>query len=397
MLQIPIEIKPIEPKRRSRILALATGVVILTGGLWLWVQADSRSEGASPDHIELGTVYVGSKVEFHAILLTTVGGGQFDAIYGRLMRAMPHAWQPKLMQWHPRVRRAKSFVPVDLATLKPAVDAPSFIKVVSMGCGQGVQSTHGLPYVGVRLELDTSRAGDYSGNVTATMNGRQASLPVRVLVREKPEGISRLLIATTPYRSSSTEYGSDFHALARVISASGLAADYLNELPAQLENYRTIVLTDEALSQIATKDVGRVRAFVAQGGRLILPCNYFFRGTVDSANLILADHGLQVADVDGAKGVVITNLVSDPLTHGVARLEFDRPSPIQVTDPAQGKLLALGPTSAWNGCVAVSRPPGGGEIVVIASSLWWLWLGQFNNDADNERLMRNLLMAPGTK
>jgi hypothetical protein len=372
-------------------------VVILASGLWFWILSDSRSEGANPDHIELGTIYVGSKVEFHAILLTTVGGGRFDAIYERLMRAMPGSWQPRLSQWHPRVRRAKSFVPVDLSTLEPAIVAPSFVKVVSMSPGQGVLSAHGLPYVGVRMELDTSRAGDFSGSVTATMNGRQASLPVHVLVREKPEGTSRLLITTTPYQSSSTEHGSDFHALARVISASGLAADYLNELPAQLENYRTIILADISLSRITTENVDRVRAFVDQGGRLILPCNYFFRGTVANANLILAGHGLQVADVDGAMGVIITNLVSDPLTRGVARLEFDRPSPIQVTDPAQGKLLALGPIIAWNGCVAVSRRAGGGEIVVVASSLWWLWLNKFQDHSDNERLMLNLLKSPESK
>src|SRR6185436_6631807 len=98
-----------------------------------------------------------------------------------------------------------------------------------------------------------------------------------------------------------------------LISSSGMAVDYLNELPADLENYRTIILADSALADINAKDVERARYFVKKGGRLILPCNYFFRGTVSSANLILAGHGLQVVDLDIAGRVSVTNLVPDTL------------------------------------------------------------------------------------
>ena len=369
---------------------------MILGALWFWIQSDSSQEDAAPDHFELGTVYVGSKVEFSSKFLTTNRKHSFDAFYERMVGAMPKSWQPTFMGWHPAVLRAKSFVPVDLSTLKPAGSAPAFIKVLQISPVQDKYQFKGLPSVFAELEVDTSRPGDYSGLVTVTMGRRQASLPVHVIVREKTEGIPRLLVASTPYQAYSTEHGSELHAVARLISSSGMAADYLNGLPAQIENYRTIILADSTLSGISAADVGRVRSYVEQGGRLILPCNYFFRGTVSSANLILAGHGLQVVDLDIQGRVSVTNLVSDVITRGVARLEFHRPSPIKVTDASQGKLLALDP-AGQGGFVGVARLPGGGEIVVVASSLWWNWLGQFKDGSNNERLMQNVLRSPGSQ
>ncbi len=316
-----------------------------------------------------------------------------------MLFAMPSSWQPKLWEWHPGIR-AQSFVPVDLSTLKPTGAAPSFLKVVKIAPDQNEHWFEGRPFVVAELEVDTSRPGDYSGPVTVTMGRRRASLPVHVVVREKPEGIPRLLIASTPYQAHWTEHGSNYHAVARLISSSGMAADCLNELPAQIECYRTIILAESALERISAGDVARVRAFVEKGGRLILPCDYlFYRGSVERANLILAGNGLRVvaADIKGLKGLVsVTNLVEDVLTHGVARLEFHRPSSIKVTDAAQGKLLALDPAGP-GGFVGVARLPGGGEIVVVTSSMWWHWLDQFEDGSNNERLMQNVLKSPGSQ
>ncbi len=379
-------------RRRSYFLALSAGCVLLAVVLYWWMRGESP-EGAQPDHFELGTVFVGAKVKFSAQLLTSPRTKSFDAFYERTVRRMPASWQPKLWEWHPRNRRIKLFVSTDLTTLKPSITAPPFVRVVKAVPDQNKNWYQGRPFVLADMELDTSLAGEHSGAVTVMMGERRASLPVRVTIREMPPGIPRLLIVSTPYQANATESGSDFHVITRLLSSSGMAADYLNELPAALENYRTIILADSALSDINARDVERMRSFVTNGGRFILPCNYFFRGTVSQANLILAGHGLQVVDLDIAGQVSVTNLVSDPLTLGLARLEFHRPSPIQVTDATQGKLLALDP-AGQGGFVGVARLPGGGEIVVLASSLWWHWVSQFKDNSDNARLLQNALRLP---
>ena len=329
-------------------------------------------------------------------MLAPSGKHSFDAIYERMSRAMPSSWQPQLWEWHPANRRALSFVTVDLSTLKPAGAAPSFLKVVKIVPNQDEYWFDGRPFVVAELEVDTSRAGDYSGQVTVTMGRRRASLPVHIIVREKLDGIPRLLVASTPYQAYSTEHGSELYAMARLISSSGMAADYLSGLPAQIENYRTIILAESALKRIGAGEFGRVRSFVEKGGRLILPCDSLFRGAISNANLILAGHGLQVVDLDIKGRVSVTNVVADVFTHGVARLQFQRPSVIKVTDAAQGKLLAFNLTGQ-GGFVGVARLPGGGEIIVVASSLWWYWLDEFKDGSNNERLMQNVLKSPGSE
>ena len=91
---------------------------------------------------------------------------------------------------------------------------------------------------------------------------------------------------------------------------------------------------------------------------------------------------------------ITKNIVADPLTRGVARVQFHRPSPIVVTDATQARLLAIDPGGA-GGFVAVTRWPGGGEEVVIGHSLWWVWIGE--SHSDNARLLRNILSTEPSK
>ena len=71
-------------------------------------------------------------------------------------------------------------------------------------------------------------------------------------------------------------------------------------------------------------------------------------------------------------------------------MDFFRPSQIDVTDPAQGKLLVKA-EDGHGGYLAVSRKPSRGEVIVLAQSLWWSWIRSDPAKADNLRLLENLL------
>ena len=114
------------------------------------------------------------------------------------------------------------------------------------------------------------------------------------------------------------------------------------------------------------------------------------RGTVANANRILEEYGLQVTDADYGKAVTVTNIVCDPITRNVRRLEFYRPSLITVTDPGKARILAFDPQNQ-GGFVAVARTPYGGQIIVLGTSLWWNWIHEYRHRSDNFALMSNLL------
>jgi hypothetical protein len=253
----------------------------------------------------------------------------------------------------------------------------------------------GRPFVAVHSRLIIPRAGKFSGKIKVTLGDRQAFLPIRVRVRGRAQARPRLLVVTTPYEEYSTEKGSAFKTVTGILSALDASIDCLEKLPTRLENYRSILLADDALASISPEDVERVRRFADTGGRVVLPCNAFFHQTVSKANQILAERGLQVQDKDMTGVHNATNILADALTRGVIRLEFHRPSPITVTDTAKGKLLALDPNGP-GGFVGVARLDGGGEIVVLGASLWWNWVAEFKDAPANARLLQNILsVQPG--
>src|SRR5262249_1377281 len=154
--------------------------------------------------------------------------------------------------------------------------------------------------------------------------------------------------------------------------------DCLEKLPSRLERYGAVLLADEALAEISVEDVLRVRSFAEHGGRLILPCNAFFPQTLAKANEILAGHGFPCEPKHMSGLHITTNIIADALTIGVNRLEFFRPSPIVVEGASKGKALALDPKGP-GAFVAIARTDGGGEIIVLADSLWWAWVGSFKD------------------
>jgi hypothetical protein len=372
--------------------SIVVAFLFVAVALVFWIKFGPEYEACSPDYFDFGTVAAGSTWECSARFLTIDRKSTLERMGERVANWCPKAWEPTLRRWTVRPKPV-DFPKLDLSTLKPMANAPDFVQVKSVTPQQNKYWYNGRSYVSVLLKLNTTRPGNYAGKVKVTLGRRESSLPIRFRVRDATSG-ERVLVTASPYQEFATEDGSSFAAVTRVLS-SLTSVDCTDELPATVEPYRTILLGDSALSRISPKDVTRMRTFVEKGGRLILPCDAFFQGTIPKANEILAGYGLMVVTNDMGGNHHATNIISDPLTRGVTRLEFYRPSPIVVTDSGKGKLLALDPRGA-GGFVAMTRAPGGGEIIVITASLWWNWVGQFKDNPDNSRLLQNVL-SPGKR
>jgi hypothetical protein len=301
----------------------------------------------------------------------------------------PQSWSPAFAKLHPKNFRAPPGI-IDVSSLKPVIEKPPFIRIAKIIPEQRTNWYQARPYVVLHMSIDTSRPGDRSGIVTVTLDHRRASFPVAVAVQEEPKALPKLLLATTPYESYSTEHGSNFYAASRLLSSLPLNTDYRHELPLSLEPYQVMLLSDSALATLNAEGIARVRSWAEQGGRVVLACNAFMSGSVPNANQVLTNCGLQVVDKDYGSFVTVTNLAADVLTEGVHRLEFHRPSLIQVTDDSKAKALAVAP-GGEGALVAVARLNSGGEITVLTASLWWYWLGQFETNSDNSVLLANIL------
>jgi len=114
---------------------------------------------------------------------------------------------------------------------------------------------------------------------------------------------------------------------------------------------------------------------------------------VPGANLILAKYGLQLVDKDYATKTAVTVHSDDPLARNVHQLRFWRPALIRTTNASQCTILAPAPTRE-SGFVAVCRPAGGGEVMVLGESLWFNWPNQTNSD--NAVMLGNLLTGSAT-
>jgi len=374
--------------RKSLVVVLST-MVALPLALWLWNRTALIQEQTAPDYYQLGHVDAGSTVEFSARFLVSSREHPFDALFNRVLERLPQAWEPTLSKAHPRNFR-KAAVVVDPSTLKPSINAPAFIRVRKATPDCRTNWYRGRPFVVLDMTVDTSRPGHYAGEVEVTMKRRRATFPVRVTVREKPPDTPELLVASSPFESYATEHGAQFEATTDLMASLRVRVNYLQNLPSQLDPYRVVLLADSTLVKVNADEISRLRSFVEKGGRLILACNAFMSRSVPRANEILAGYGMEVVDDDFGRYVTVTNFAPHRMTHGVQRVEFHRPSLIQITDSSNAKALALAPDGK-GGFVAVSGLKTGGEIVVLTSSLWWHWLHTFKTNSDNAQLMQNIL------
>jgi hypothetical protein len=345
-------------------------------------------EAAMPDQLDLGTLYQNSRVEFDVRLLTSARLSPLEQLFDKIIAIAPKSWENNLQEFHPRSFRRPLQV-VNLTELKPHVSVPSFLKIAALRPEQNTNWYEGNPFVSADLLADTSRTGIFAGEITAVMNRRRATLPIRFSVKSNPD-IPRALIIS-PFQGTSTAEGAQFEPLVKLLSIVPERIDYLAELPENLRPYKLVLLADAPLAHLSTQQVTNLQQALSNGSRIVIACNYFFRGTVSSANLLTANYGLNILDTERPGEEICTNIISDPLTTNITILRLHRASPIELSGGAQPLVVAPNSTNSY---AAVARLPGGGELAVLTQSLWWYWPHQFPTNNQNAIFLRNLLQLP---
>jgi hypothetical protein len=377
---------------RRWLIASVLGFVLILLSLLLWLPSEGDSAPApvrwkaQPDSLPLGTVLQGSTVE------VTLG------CLSDLKPPPPPDWIDRLPRFAQRpVFRMLRFRTLGQHRWKVRVEVPTFLSL-----DRSIADFH--PTLGAfptaHIRLVTSQAGNFDGVVTIRLSahGRDShvlNIPVKATVRPQPARW-KVLITQTPFDRYSTEDGSHFTALADLtarLADQGVQVDFLEQIPKSLKSYDVVLLAEDSLAGLHRRVRPRIEQFVAEGGRLILAANAFFVGTSSNANLLLASHGLQMEDRDAGRQLQTSQIQPDALTAGISELSFFRPSRIQVTNPSSARILAAMEGEPNSGFLAVSRGAEGGEMVLLADSLWWLWIQPEGRrgGSQNARLFENLL------
>ena len=365
-------------------MLLAGLILMVIGGLVAPWFAPAY-ENAMPDHLDLGTVSKGARVEIHVRMFTSANLTPIELAHQRIDAKLPAGLRAYWQYFDPKQLRSTNKT-VDLAKLHPKVFGDSFLHITKVTPRQEAHWYRGNPFVEVELELDTSRVGSFRRTLRGKVDHRRATLPIQFTVQERP-GFPRALVIS-PFTGDSTEHGTDFNTVVSILSSIPAQVDYVRELPQSLEAYSLVLIAEGELAKLSAAEATEVRNVMLRGGRVILHCNYFFRGTVDGANRVAEEFGLSVADVDEAGKRQCANIASDPLTENVKKVWLHRASPIRVKlDSA--KPLVFG--SEGNCYAGVARPITGGELIVLTQSLWWSWAHEFSSNSDNAILFRNFL------
>jgi hypothetical protein len=384
-------------KRPKILLGLAMFCLALLISFLLWNQFGSVVEETLPDRYDFGRVHQGATVEFSARFLTSAKKHPVDELFEKIQAQLPEAWRGVVEKVHPKHLRGKAPLKSDVTRIKPKFKLPAFVALENSRGDQRAAWYGGKDFVVANFQLDTSRSGEFSGEIEARWERRKAFLPIKIKIEPASASskVRRILITETPFDSDSTEAGTNFLATTELLSRLPVQVDLLDKLPQHLTSYETILLAGGTLSRVSPEQIEQLRHFAHGGGRLVLAANAFFGGTVASANTISAGMGLHLQGSDHAGRTTITNIVPDILTRGVTSVPFYRPSLIELQNPSSAKLLVT--AGDEGGYLAVSRLSEGGEVILLAQSLWWWWLQQTRGEGDAARLMENILVRENGK
>jgi hypothetical protein len=326
------------------------------------VLARPKPGNVQPDFIDFGTVYTGAIVE-----------GSFMI-----------------------------FVPGKDTDRPFAVAAPPFVKVRGKSTQLRDHSLGKVVGATVEFVLDTSAAGDLSGEVSVTFGTALTRVPVRATVRPAKKGLTRLLIVGSPFDRYSTDDGERFQPWTDLVKGSSLNVDYL--LPTagnpalrdlDLGKYDCVLLSQ---IELQPADIKRLRAFAEAGGRVVVAA-CIHNCTLDDANALLHGYGLEMrkesADQLPLAHAMLQQKDLDPelVKAGVTAAYFFNASPVAVTDARSGRVLAaaVGVGKPGDGFVALAKA-GKGEVIALGDQLWWYRIGDRRAEGtDTARLLLWLL------
>lgn len=380
--------------RARWLLAISFGVLLLL--IFMWLRAASPSMPPTkpvawtlqPDQLPFGTVLQASEVEASLGFFSGLKPSPYPTFIAKLPSPLRRA-----TEWS--VETYRTWIARSGWRLK--VEAPAFVRIE-----QAEMQSHATQgaFAFISLRLRTERPGRWQGNLKVRLTSGQyvsTNILVPLSVSVLPSrGLSsrRVLITETPYECYATGNGRDFEPLAEVNSSlarQGVRVDYREELPSELAGYSAILVGGGVLAKLNPAAAQRLGQFVSRGGRLILAADAFFVPTTPKANDLLHPYGLSIVNKDAGRGVTNSVVLADLLTAGVKHVEFWRPARIDVTEPAQGKLL-VGAEDGEGGYAAVSRQKGRGDVIVLTQSLWWNWIRANPTNSDNRLLLKNFLV-----
>jgi hypothetical protein len=285
--------------------------------------------------------------------------------------------------------------------VKPAAETPRFAVLKELTIEQ---TRAGRAYSEVRLVLRTAEEGEFKDVVRVSYGAQRAEFPVRMQVFPQEPGLRHVLIADTPFDSSSTLDANDFERWRRMVESAPLSPNYRIITKGKpvvsdfdLTHINVILLAESGVIRLLPEDIERLHEFADAGGRVILIGTRFMRGTIERINDVVAQRGMMIADtefrlIENRPILLDGNLIRrERLTQGVLSVSFERPSPITVTDPSRATLIVSAVDGSEGGYV-VRGFSGRGEFVVLTGSLWWFWIN--DDHTDNARLLQNLLTMP---
>lgn len=377
---------------RTRKSLLAVSAALLAGAFALvWLARLARiDEQGMPNALDFGVVEQRAAVEFDVRLLTSARDTPLEQAYAALVAKLPESLAGAMAPLDPKKLRGPVTV-VDTKQLRPKVAAPDFLRLVSANAEQVTNWYQGRPFVVANFEVDTSKTGVFGGEIRGSIGRRQARLPVRIQVRPA-SSVPRTLVVS-PFDGSATESGADFRPAVELFSEMPGPVDYRQRLPEDLAPYRVLLLAETVLAGLADEQAASLQGALQRGARVVLACNYFYRGTVAGANKVCAPHGLEVLDDEARGEERATRIEADPLTAGITNLSFHRGSPIRLAGPSARPLVWVG----TNCYAAAAKTAANGEIVVVTQSLWWHWMHReerYGSNSHARAFLRNALAVP---
>ena len=285
------------------------------------------------------------------------------------------------------------------------VEPPGFVRVEDIKVGSQDYEGNVRGFCDLSFSIDTERPGDYSGEMRVEIGRERIAIPVSATVRPQMPNLTRVLVLETPFSKFSTNDATEFDRWLDLVKEGHFDVHYLGSqrgMPVlhriDLAKIDVVLLGMEGLCGLQDSDIKTLKDFVDRGGRTILAANAFFVGTVGKANELLLPYGLRMTDSEprgqNEFDLRAADVTDHVLTEGVKKLHFHRPSPVEVTDKQNGKVLVAAPGYPEAGFVAVARA-GQGEVIALGQSLWWNWLARDKSaGSDNAVLLSNFLKKP---